>query len=124
MVSQRDEMYGHQADIEFIMMNLEDKYRYSILKDYKNSQKKDRNSKEIDEALKFLSYFDIKHLNDSNIIEFKEEEGFINLVSILKSEKQWSMVPLLSFDKYQLIVSSNYAEENEIIEVIEQTTNE
>ena len=121
MVSQRDEMYGHQADIEMIMMNIEDKYRFSILKDYKTQLNIKRNSNDISQALKFVSYFDLKHLDDPHIEKFSKEEGFINFVKILQEDESKYKFEQLSFDNFQRIISSNYAEEDEIIEVVEQT---
>ena len=54
-------------------------------------------------AIKFASYFELKHLETEPLEEYKKQEGFTKFVRLIEKE-QGDLEPM-SFDNYYHIVS-------------------
>ena len=119
MVNSRDEMYGHQDDIEMLMNEFEDRFKYGFIKGYKSDIGL-KKCKCLSEAIKFVTYFDLSHLEQKELEPYKDNDCFQKFVEELKVEQEKENLEPLDYEEYKKIVCSGYTEELELKEIIDR----
>ena len=121
IVSARDEVYTHQDEIEIILSIAEERFKTEVLKLYKKQFKSGKKlTTAINKAMIFASYFDLVHLSDPKLKMFECEAGYQEFITILQTEQKLKKFTPMSFEQYQSTVTSNYLEDTEVNEVVEQ----
>jgi hypothetical protein len=126
IVNKTDEKYGHEADIESILFNLKEQLRYDVLDNYikevklKGKTRKQAES-EVYTALKFVSYFELHHEEESKLGDYLEQDGYKQFVKIKERENSVKE-EIIKFDEYNSIVGRlGLIEEVELEKIIKHT---
>ena len=127
--STRDESYQFHQDLRLIINSIKEKY-ISILKDYQEVKfevKKKSDSPKANKrfvlcetlnlALKFATYYHQYHFRNRSLGRFRKIKSFMDFAKMVKKDSRYYPMTYADFKR---IVSSSFAEENELSAVISQ----
>ena len=118
MINTRDEIYGHQDDIEIIILELQEKFKQDLLKKYKSTIKKLSDKKYVDLAIKFVTYFDVRHMEHKAIQPYLDNPDFISFTDHLKTELEDDKFEPLTYTEYKKIIVGKFTEELDLRHIL------
>ncbi|CAI2367533.1 unnamed protein product [Moneuplotes crassus] len=111
----RDEMYSHQSELESLLLSLEDRYRLKALKSYKQSLVSKPQSKTLEKAIRFITYFSLANLGDPRLEEVKNNEGFQEFVKEVREDECGT----ISWEEYLTVMhKTTFVEDYEVERVV------